>query len=57
MFKGKNVRIWSTEEKFLEYKLYTRKILKSSLAVESYKDFTGDKSEKIANVFKELKIY
>ena len=57
MYKEYNGREWSSEEKYLEYKANSCKILNSSLAIESYQDFTGDKGAEISHAYKKLGQY
>ena len=57
MYKEYNGREWSSEEKYLEHKFNARKILKGSLAIESYEDFTGNSLDLSDRVFKELSEY
>ena len=57
MYKEYNGREWSSEEKYLEYKANSCKILNSSLAIESYQDFTGDEDSEISQAYKKLGLY
>ena len=57
MYKEYNGREWSSEEKYLEHKFNGRKILKGSLAIESYQDFTGDEDAEISQAYKKLGQY